>query len=146
MDDHDLSADQALREIGRMRREVRRSENWAGRLFLVAGLAVILYWTAMFLLPDPAPAIAAVLWVALTGASFVYAVRQGVQGAEYRRLEWPVTFAWLATMVGAVLFGGFLLPDEPAGWWVAAALAVALCTAVPPLWAAWWLLRRKAER
>ncbi|MFC4590917.1 hypothetical protein [Sphaerisporangium corydalis] len=134
----DLSPGDALAEIGRVRRRVGRSASWTGWQYLVWGLAALCYWPAMLLGHRAVAAAAAIAWVVMTVASVVYSYRQGVYGREYvRDMHW-VTNAWVVTMFGAAGFG-LLMPKDPSGWWIPAALAVSVLAALPVLYAAWRL-------
>ncbi|MFC7386696.1 hypothetical protein [Sphaerisporangium rhizosphaerae] len=133
----DMSAGEALAQIGRVRRSVGRSAAAMGWLYLVWGVAALLYWPAMFFASSPIPRIAGIAWLAMTALSFVYAYSLGVYG--HSRLHSRVALVWVAVMVGVALFGYYVMPERPSGWWVAAGLAAAVAAAVPVLYAAWRL-------
>ncbi|WP_245966975.1 hypothetical protein [Sphaerisporangium album] len=133
----DLSADDALAEIGRMRRSVGRSATSMGWLYLAWGVAALLYWPAIFFAPSPVPRVAALAWMALTVLSLVYACRLGVY--DRARMHSRVAAVWVAAMVGVALFGLYVIPEHPSGWWVAAGLAATILAALPVLYAAWRL-------
>ncbi|MEO3811878.1 hypothetical protein ABGB17_23015 [Sphaerisporangium sp. B11E5] len=141
-----LSAGEALEEIERVRGRVRRSGRWAGWLYLFWGISAVVYWTAMFLGPGPVKLSAAVFWGLLTIGSFAYVYRQSVYGCGLDRLQSVITFAWVGTMVGAAFAGTYLLPDDPTGWWVVAALGLAGVAAVPVLYGAWRMRPWAGER
>ncbi|GGL06603.1 hypothetical protein Sme01_66890 [Sphaerisporangium melleum] len=133
--DTGLSPDAAYAEIVRIRRSVGRSAAQIGWIYLLWGIASLLYWPAMFFAPSPVPRVAMVAWLAMTALSVVYAYRQRVY--EHSGLQGRVSLAWVAVMAGVALFGLYVLPDDPSGWWVAAGLALAVVSALPVLYAAW---------
>ncbi|GAA1509487.1 hypothetical protein GCM10009677_47990 [Sphaerisporangium rubeum] len=141
-----FSAGQALEEIERMRGKVRRSSRWVGWLYLFWGVSAVVYWSLMFLGGSTVRMAAAIAWLVLTAGSFVFIHRQRVHGSGMDRLQYVITFTWLGTMVGAALAGSYVLPDEPTGWWVVAAVAVAGAAAVPVLYGAWRLRPWAGER
>ncbi|MDH2429720.1 hypothetical protein [Sphaerisporangium sp. TRM90804] len=141
----ELSAEEALQEIGRMRRHVGRSTRWLGWLYLTWGLAAVAYWTAMYLAPRPYPTIAAIGWVAMTVLTVVYSYRQGVYGPDHTRLTNVLTGAWIVTMLTAMVVGA-VMPDDPSGWWVAVGLVAAVVAALPMLYGAWRVRPWKAAR
>jgi hypothetical protein len=142
----DLSPAAALEEIGRMRRHVGRSAKWSCRLFLIWGVAAVFYWSAIFFGQPVVCAVAGISWVAMTVWSVVYTYRQGVYAPDYSHMTRWVTIAWIITFVGAVVFSGYVLPEHPSGWWIAAGLIVAVVTALPVLYAAWRLRPWKDAR
>lgn len=135
-----MSPDQALSEIDRVDRRVRHSSRGAGWYFVITGLATIAYWPAMFLGDDPVPDVAAVGWVVLTVVSTVYWVRRRVHNPLVRRLNGPITGAYVVTMLAAFAFCVFVMPERPAPGWVAALVIVSVVAALPLLYAGWRVL------
>lgn len=136
-----MTADDALREIGRVSDTVQRSSRWGGKWFLVMGIASAVYWTAMLFGPDSIRHVAVWGWIAFTVASCVYVFRQGVYNRLLCRLQYPIAGMYLLTMTGAMLFGMLLLPESDLGpGWIAAGLGVALLSGAPLLYGAWRLL------
>ncbi|MFC4534039.1 hypothetical protein [Sphaerisporangium dianthi] len=132
----DMSAGDALAEIGRMRKSVGRSAASTGWLYLVWGVATLLYWPAMFFGSSPIPRVAGYAWMVMTLLTFLGAYRIGVY--DRARMHWRVALVWVAAMVGVALFG-YAMPEDPTGWWVAGGLVAPVVAALPMLYATWRL-------
>ncbi|WP_405140600.1 hypothetical protein OG589_26985 [Sphaerisporangium sp. NBC_01403] len=141
----DLGADAALKEIGRMRQQIGRSAKWAGRMYLVWGVATVFYWSAMFFGPLTLRIVAMIAWVAMTALSLVYVYMQRVHGRGISRFQFLVALPWGAVMVGAAFFAS-LVPKSPSGWWLPAGIAVAVVAATPVLYAGWRLHTWERDR
>lgn len=143
----ELTPEDALRRIGEVGRRTRRPARVVGLLYAVIGLGSIVYWPVMFLGPAWSRLIAGVAWILLTVLFVAYLGGMRVQDPE---VTWanapksPVTIAYVVLVAVVFVFGVFLLPDPPGAGWSAALIALAVCTSVPPLYAAWRVLR--AER
>ncbi|MFI6452952.1 hypothetical protein ACIBF6_15485 [Streptosporangium amethystogenes] len=143
----DLTPEEALRRIGEVDRRTRRPARVAGLLYALLGLATIAYWPIMYLGPAWSQAMAGVAWAALT---VMFARHLGRMGIEDREVTWanrftgPVTVTYLVAVLALFVFGAFFRPDDPDGGWIATLVTLAACASVPPLYAAWRVLR--AER
>ncbi|GIH74793.1 hypothetical protein [Planobispora longispora] len=142
-----LTPENALRRIDEIDRRARRPARAVGVTFIVAGFGTIVYWLVMSLGPGWAKIVAAASWLALT-TFFVTQVHR--MGTQDREVAWankptgPVTVVYGVLIVITLVFGIFLLPDEPGGGWIAALVVLAVCTSLPMFYAAWRVMR--AER
>ncbi|MBP2702739.1 hypothetical protein JOL79_02850 [Microbispora sp. RL4-1S] len=141
--DDGLSPDQAVREIGRVDRRVGEASRGPGRMFLILGLATVVYWPAMFLGSGPMPLVAGGGWVVLTIATSVYWWRQDVYSHRLMKVNRQITVAYVAASLVTFAAGAFLMPERPTTGWAALIVGLAVITGVPPLYAAWRLMRTR---
>lgn len=141
--EEELSLNAAIKEIGRVDRRVRHSARGVGLMFLIVGVATMVYWPVMFLGTGPAQFVAAVFWVGLTIASCVYWYRIRVHDRRMKRIDRYATAAYVATMVGMFAFGSFALPSDPTAGWAAVVVVLAVITGAPLVLAAWMLLAKR---
>lgn len=132
----EFTAQQALGEIGRVGREVRRSARWGARYLVALGVGVGLYW-AIVLFADPGLSlVAALAWFAFTAWSVVYACRSRVYFPAFTRLQWIVTGFLLASTVFNMWIRGYVREGEGA-LPVLVGLFGIVFAAGPPLYGAW---------
>ncbi|HEX7097846.1 MAG TPA: hypothetical protein VF377_01290 [Acidimicrobiia bacterium] len=139
-----LDPRQALAEADRIGTTVRRRIRWNGWVWLVIAIATPLFWLGTWTnwLSRPLQ-----FWVAvgflivaamITVVAMVREARRGVVDRRVARMEWPITWAYMAVVfVMAVLVIVFDTSEAPL-WFVLGALA----TAVPGLVGAWRTLVR----
>ncbi|GII55083.1 hypothetical protein Pth03_34720 [Planotetraspora thailandica] len=138
-----LSPDQALREIDRLDRHVRRSARGVALLFLIMGLCTMVYWPAMFLGTGWVPVAAGGAWIVLTVASCVYWARIRVHDRLVARINGLVTAAYVVSTMAVFLFGAFVLPHPLAVGWIAALVVISVIAGLPLIYAAWWIRARR---
>ncbi|MEV4459140.1 hypothetical protein [Microbispora sp. NPDC049633] len=140
--DH-LTPDEALREIGRVDRRVRYSSRGPGRAYLLVGLATMVYWPAMFLGFHPLPLIAGIGWIVLTVALCVYMARLRVHDRLMKRINGPVSAAYVLTMMLPFVVGVWMLPDRPTAGWTAALVALSVLAGLPLVYGGLRLMRNR---
>ncbi|MFC4057451.1 hypothetical protein ACFOWE_04055 [Planomonospora corallina] len=139
-----FTPEEALRRIGAVDRRVRRSVGTAGLVYLLSGGATIVYWTAILLGPRWLQLSAAILWGALVG---MFARYHGRLGVRDRAIAWAtraggvVHLAYLGMTTATLLVAVFLRPGESGGGWTALAVALAVVTGLPLLYAGGRILR-----
>ncbi|MGC5012723.1 hypothetical protein ACLQ2R_18325 [Streptosporangium sp. DT93] len=140
----ELTPREALRRIGEIDRRARRPARVAGLIYLVVGLATIVYWPVMNFGPAWSRPAAGLMWLVLTVASTWYL---GTMGVEDREVTWagrgtgPITLTYVGAVAVVFLVGLFLVPDDPGNGWKAALVVLAVCASLPPFYAAWRVLR-----
>jgi hypothetical protein len=137
-----LSPDQAMSEVGRVNRRVRDSARGPGWMFVIMGIATIVYWPAMFLGHGPVPSIAGAGWIVMTIAVCVYWYRLEVFERRLMRINNQATAVYVITSLVTFLVGAFLLPDEPTAGWAAFIILLSAVTGLTLLHAAWRLLEQ----
>lgn len=140
----EMTPEDALRRIDEVGRRTRRPARLAGLLYVIVGLGTIVYWPVMFLGPIWSRNLAAAAWLVLTVLFVGYLGGMRIQDPEVtwaNKATGPVTISYCALSVSVFVFGAFLRPDDPGGVWRAALIALAVCASVPPLYAAWRVLR-----
>jgi hypothetical protein len=135
----ELSARQALGEIERVSRQVRRSARHDGIWWITMGAATIVYWAVMHFAAEPYRAVAARGWIALTVVAIVYAFRARVHDREVNRLAWIVTVPYATLTLLNVLVGGYVREGDGV-WPVLVGLAVTVAAALPMLYGGWRVL------
>ncbi|GIH60041.1 hypothetical protein [Microbispora siamensis] len=140
--DH-FTPDEALQEIGRVGRRVRHSSRGPGRAYLFVGLATMVYWPAIFLGGHPLPLIAGLGWVVLTVALCVYWARLRVHDRLMKRINGPVSVAYVMTMAVPFVVGVWLLPDRPAAGWTAAFAALSVLAGLPLVYGGLRVMRNR---
>jgi len=129
----ELSAPQALGEIERVARQVRRSARRGGVWWAALGVATIVYWTVMHFAAQPYRTAAALGWMAFTAVAVFCAFRMRVHDRELHRLSWAVTVPYMAATILNVLVGEYVREGDgvlP----VVVGIAVIAATAAPPLY------------
>ncbi|MFI6508264.1 hypothetical protein ACIBCT_11715 [Streptosporangium sp. NPDC050855] len=140
----ELTPQEALRRIGEVDRRARRPARVAGLIYLIVGLATIVYWPVMNFGPAWSQLTVGLLWLVLTVASTWYLGRMSVEDREVTwagRPTGPVTVTYLGAVAVVFLVGLFLVPDDPGTGWKVALVVLAACASLPPLYAAWRVLR-----
>jgi hypothetical protein len=132
-----LSPDQALREIDRVDRHVRRSARGVAHLFLILGLCSMVYWPAVALGRGVIAGLAGAGWVVLTIASCVYWARMRVRDRYVMLINGRVSVAYILTTLLAYAFVAVVLPDARGPGWIAALVAVSVLAGAPLVYAAW---------
>ncbi|MEU8174273.1 hypothetical protein AB0C14_15450 [Microbispora hainanensis] len=140
--DH-FTPDEALQEIGRVDRRVRHSSRGPGRAYLLVGLATMVYWPAMFLGGRPLPFLAGVGWIVLTVALCVYWARLRVHNRLLKRINGPITAAYVVTMMVPFVVGVWLRPDRPTAGWTAVLVAVSVLAGLPLVYGGLRLMRNR---
>ncbi|GII33220.1 hypothetical protein [Planotetraspora mira] len=138
-----LSPVQALREIDRVDRHVRRSAQGAGRLFLIMGLCTMVYWPAVSLGRGVVAGLAGAGWIVLTIASCVYWSRMRVRDRYVMWINGRVTVAYVLTTLLVFVFVEVILPDDRGPGWIAALVAVSVFAGSPLVYAAWRISEKR---
>ncbi|MEO3801286.1 hypothetical protein [Nonomuraea sp. B1E8] len=139
MPEHDdLSAEAALREVNRAQGAVRRTGRRGAIFFLSVWLITTAYWLAELFGPEAVQdysglGLLLVVGVVL-GARLVF--RERVYSRLMSRIVYPVTWAFVGTVVLASLYNMFLHPMEPGPEWVVPDVVVALIAGAPLLYGA----------
>ncbi|TQS29945.1 cytochrome d ubiquinol oxidase subunit II [Microbispora sp. KK1-11] len=131
MSGDDFTPDEALQEIGRVGRRVRSSSRGPGRAYLFVGLATMVYWPVIFLGGHPLPLLAGLGWIVLTVALCVYWARLRVHDRLMKRINGPVSAAYVVTMTLTFVVGVWLRPDRPTAGWTAALVALSVLAGLP---------------
>jgi|GEM_PF-1726670 len=138
--DSDFRAEQAVAEIKRVDREVRRSSRPAAVWWLACGIATALYWSVMHFGVEPLETLAIVGWLVFTAVSAYYICRLGACARSLHRLMRTLTVVFLvATVLNAAV--NRYVYDGEGGWPVVVGVAGILLAAVPPLYGGWRGLR-----
>jgi hypothetical protein len=135
----ELSAPQALGEIERVARQVRRSARRGGVWWATIGAATIVYWTVMHFAAQPYRTAAAVGWMVFTVVAVWCAFRMRVHDRELHRLSWAVTVPYVAATFLNVLLGEYVREGDgvlP----VVVGVAAIVAAAAPPLYGGWRVL------
>ncbi|WP_405084250.1 hypothetical protein [Microbispora sp. NBC_01389] len=138
--DH-FTPDEALREIGRMDRQVRRSARGPGRAYLIMGLATMVYWPVMFLGSGVWPSIGGLGWIAMTIALCAYWARLRFHDRLLQRIRGPVTVAYVVTMALPFVYGIWLMPHPRTAGSAAVLLALSVLAGLPVLYGGLLLMR-----
>ncbi|KAA9375728.1 hypothetical protein F5972_26405 [Microbispora cellulosiformans] len=138
--DH-FTPDEALREIGRMDRQVRRSTRGPGRAYLLVGLATMVYWPVMLLGGGVWPLIGGLGWVVLTITLCVYWARLRVHDRLLQRVRKPVEAAYVVTMALPFVYDVWLMPPRPTAGSTVALLALSVLAGLPLVYGASLLIR-----
>ncbi|GAA2869669.1 hypothetical protein [Nonomuraea rubra] len=147
MSEHDdLSAEAALREVGRARDTVRKSSRQGAWFFLGMWLGNTAYWLITLLGPEAVRDYAIWVPIALVVAGALYLARQRVYGRLQSRLSRSVTYAFVGTTVIGAVYNMFLHPRDPSPLWVMADVLVALIAGAPLLYGAVRIFRSAEDQ
>lgn len=142
--DERFTPQQALREVGRVDGRVRDSSRGPGWMYLVTGVATMIYWPVMFLANGAASVVAAFAWIALTIAICSYWWRRKVYEQRLMRIRSRMTIAYVSASSVTFAVGAFVAPRHPTPTgWAVAIIALAVISGTPLLYAAWRLLTRR---
>ncbi|GAA4208722.1 hypothetical protein [Microbispora amethystogenes] len=136
-----FTPDEALQEIGRMDRQVRRSARGPGRAYLLVGLATMVYWPVMFLGGGVWPLVGALGWVVLTITLCVYWAALRVHDRLLKRVRKPVEAAYVVTMALPFVYGVWLMPSTLTVGSAAVLLALSVLAGLPLVYGAFLLMR-----
>ncbi|WP_182886347.1 hypothetical protein [Microbispora sp. H10885] len=136
-----FTPDEALREIGRVDRQVRRSARGPGRAYLLVGLATMVYWPVMFLGGGVWPLIGGLGWIALTVALCVYWARLRVHDRLLKRVRKPVEAAYVVTMPLPFVYGVWLMPPTLTVGSTVVLLALSVLAGLPLVYGGLLLMR-----
>lgn len=131
----ELSVRQALGEIGRVDREVRRSARRGARWFLVLGVAVAIFWSLMHFAAGPLTTAATVGWLIFSVGAVRYACRSRVHDRVTYRMQLPLNGIFLV----ATVFNVWVLDYVRAGggvWPVLVGIGGIVFSALPALYGA----------
>ncbi|MFC0861327.1 hypothetical protein ACFHYQ_03355 [Sphaerimonospora cavernae] len=136
-----LSPDQALREVSRVDGRVRDSSRGPGWMFLIVGVATMVYWPVEFLTKGVGPAIAGVGWIILTIAACAYWFRLPVYEQRLMRINRQVSVVYVLACLVTFVVGAFVAPRHPTpvGWAVILVVLAVISGAIP-LYGSWRLL------
>lgn len=136
----ELTVRQALGEIGRVSREVRRSARWGIRYFVVLGVLTAVFWAMTHFAAEPIADAAVIGWLAFCVGSIFCTCRNRVYDRVFWRLQYVVTGVYLAGTAFNVWVSRYVQEGEGAGPMLAGMAGVVLASAAP-LYAAWrgWL-------
>jgi hypothetical protein len=137
----ELSAREALSEIDRVDRQVRRSVRGVGWMFLIIGIATVPYWIVMLLGPESVFVIAAPAWVLLTVGTTVYWHRLRVHERRMKRINRWTTVAYVAATLLVCGVGLSLRFTDNIGPWAPLVVGLSVLAGAPPLAAGVLLLR-----
>ncbi|MEU4829156.1 hypothetical protein [Streptosporangium sp. NPDC023615] len=140
----ELTPQEALRRIGEIDRRARRPARVAGLMYVVIGLATIVYWPVMNFGPSWSQLTVGLTWLALTVVATWYLGNMSVEDREVtwaNRSTGPITVTYLGAVTVVFLVGLFLVPDDPGNGWKATLIVLAIGASLPPFYAAWRVLR-----
>lgn len=141
----EISARQAVEEIGRVGRRVRRSARRGAVWWLACGAATAAYWSVMHFAAEPYRDGAVAGWFVFTAVSLAYACRPGVYDrGRYRTLRVVAALFAAATFLN-VLIGDYVREDGGALPPAVGVIGV-LLAAAPPLYAGWTGLAVSRDR
>ncbi|MEV4324368.1 hypothetical protein AB0J37_19225 [Microbispora rosea] len=140
--DH-FTPDEALQEIGRVGQRVGSSSRGPGRAYLFVGLATMVYWPAMFLGGYPLPLLAGAGWIVLAVALCVYWARLRVHNRLLKKINGPVSAAYVVTMMVPFVVGVWLRPDRPTAGWTAVLVALSVLAGLPLVYGGLRLMRNR---
>ncbi|WP_203882692.1 hypothetical protein [Planotetraspora kaengkrachanensis] len=141
--EEELSPGQALDEIDRVDRQVRRSARAVARLFLILGLCSMVYWPAVSLGRGLVAGLAGAGWIVLTIASCVYWSRMRVHDRYTMWINSRASAAYVLATLVVFVFVTVFLPDDRGPGWIAVLVAVSVLVGSPLVYAAWRIRGRR---